>query len=42
MPLYLFYPGGNKTEARVLPQLLTPATVIAALQTPSSPKLAKE
>ena len=42
VPLYLFYPGGNKTEARVLPQLLTPTTVIDALQTPSSPKLAKE
>ncbi len=42
VPLYLFYPDGDKTEARVLPQLLTPATVIAALQTPSSPHLAKE
>lgn len=39
VPLYLFYPGGTQTEARVLPQLLTPATVIDALAAPS-PSLA--
>jgi len=52
VPLYLFYPGGTQIEARVLPQLLTPATVIDALAapapslalalTPATSKLAKE
>lgn len=36
VPLYLFYPGGTASTPKVLPQLLTPAIVRAAIATPSS------
>lgn len=31
VPLYLWFPGGQSGKAEILPQLLTPASVIAAL-----------
>lgn len=31
VPLYVFYPAGDPTNPRVLPQILTPATVAAAI-----------
>lgn len=36
VPLYLFYPGGTASTPKVLPQLLTPAIVRAAIAPPSS------
>lgn len=38
VPLYLFYPAGAGSSPQVLPQLLTPGTVIAALPSPSTTK----
>jgi thiol:disulfide interchange protein len=37
VPLYLFYPAGAQGEPQVLPQLLTPDLVLAALKAPASP-----
>ncbi|WP_374485748.1 protein-disulfide reductase DsbD family protein [Zoogloea sp.] len=46
VPLYLLYPAGASTAPQVLPQLLTPATVLSAIAAAgpatASPKLAKE
>jgi len=42
VPLYLFYPGNGKAEARVLPQLLTPEIVLAHLEIPAATNLTKE
>lgn len=36
VPLYLFYPAGPGDEAQVLPQLLTPGIVTAAVQGPAT------
>jgi thiol:disulfide interchange protein DsbD len=35
VPLYLYYPAGTGTRAAVLPQLLSPQTVLAALAGPT-------
>ena len=32
VPLYIYYPAGSTTPARILPQLLTPSIVLAALE----------
>ncbi|MBL0726527.1 protein-disulfide reductase DsbD [Piscinibacter sp. HJYY11] len=37
VPLYLFYPPGAQAQPQVLPQLLTPDLVLAALKAPASP-----
>ncbi|MBS0348440.1 MAG: thioredoxin family protein [Proteobacteria bacterium] len=46
VPLYLLYPAGAGSAPQVLPQLLTPATVLSAIAAAgpatASPKLAKE
>ncbi|MBS0353859.1 MAG: thioredoxin family protein [Proteobacteria bacterium] len=46
VPLYLLYPAGGGNAPQVLPQLLTPATVLSAIAAAgpatASPKLAKE
>jgi len=46
VPLYLLYPAGTGSTPQVLPQLLTPTTVLSAIAAAgpgtASPKLAKE
>ncbi|RTL25311.1 MAG: hypothetical protein EKK49_20085, partial [Rhodocyclaceae bacterium] len=46
VPLYLLYPAGIGSAPQVLPQLLTPTTVLSAIAAAgpgtASPKLAKE
>ena len=37
VPLYVFFPAGANSQPVVLPQLLRPSTVIAALDTPARP-----
>jgi thiol:disulfide interchange protein DsbD len=37
VPLYLFYPAGRGSQAVVLPQLLTPQTVLAAIDSAAQP-----
>jgi thiol:disulfide interchange protein DsbD len=37
VPLYLYFPAGTDSPVQVLPQLLSPALVLAALDTPARP-----